>query len=136
MYSLFFWYDFLNDGKSSINDEQNFGLIRQPDAAGRYTPKPSYAAYATLIRKISQASFVGDEPLSGDLYDKRFTNNIRVLWAKGTTGTVTVTTGDVITVTTMTGTSQTYTPSNGQVQLQLSDDPIYLEGSAIATVTG
>ncbi len=51
----FFWYDFLNDGSELFNPEENFGLLRRPDASGYYTPKLAYTAYAVLIRETGQS---------------------------------------------------------------------------------
>lgn len=130
----FFWYDFLNDGTSSLNDENNFGLLHTPDAAGRYTPKPSYVAYAVLTRELASQSFVGSESIGDGLYDMLFTNQIRVLWSTVGNHTITVSTSDPVTVTTMTGKTQTYVPSHGEVTLGLSGDPLYLQGGSITSL--
>jgi hypothetical protein len=130
----FFWYDFLNDGTSALDDEQNFGLLHTPDAAGRYTPKPSYVAYAVLIRELARQSFLSSEAIGNGLYDMLFTNQIRVLWSTVGNRTITVNTSSPVTVTAMTGKTQTYAPSHGEVTLGLSGDPLYLQGEGITAV--
>jgi len=121
----FFWYDFLNDGTSPYATEQNYGLLRRPDVAGRYTPKPSYVAYATLIRQLAHQSFISGGTIGDDVYDERF-SNVHVLWSTDDNHRVIVTTSKPLVVTTMTGKVQTYTPLAGQVILSLSEDPIYI----------
>jgi hypothetical protein len=121
----FFWYDFLNDGTTFTSSEQNFGLLRQPDAAGRYTPKPSYAAYATLIRQLTHQSFISGGAISNSIYDERF-STVHVLWATDDNHTITVTSNRPLIVTTMTGKVQTYIPSADKIILPLSEDPLYL----------
>ncbi|HEY7417672.1 MAG TPA: hypothetical protein VH593_20990 [Ktedonobacteraceae bacterium] len=130
----FFWYDFLNDGTSALNDEHNFGLLHAPDASGLYTPKPSYVAYAVLIRELTNQTFVSSASIGDGLYDMLFTNQIHVLWSTQGNHTITVNTTDPVTVTTMTGKTQTYVPSQGEVTLELSGDPIYLQGGNITTM--
>jgi hypothetical protein len=121
----FFWYDYLNDGTAFYSSEQNFGLLRQPDAAGRYTPKPSYAAYATLIRQLAHQSFISGGAIGNSIYDERF-SNVHVLWSTDDHHTITVASSRPLSVTTMTGKVQTYTPSAGKVSLPLSEDPLYI----------
>lgn len=130
----FFWYDLLNDGTSTFNDEDNFGLLSQPDYSGLYTPKPAYVAYAVLTRLLSGQHFIRSGSIGLGIYDEQFSNNIQVLWSAFGTPTVIVSTTMPITVTSMTGDSQSYTPSHGQVALTLSGDPIYLNG-AVKSIT-
>ena len=121
----FFWYDYLNDGTTFYTSEQNFGLVRQPDAAGRYTPKPSYAAYATLIKQLTNQSFINGRVIGNGIYDERF-SNVHVLWSTNDHQTFTIASSTPLFVTTMTGMVQTYTPSAGKVTLSLSEDPLYI----------
>ncbi len=129
----FFWYDYLNDGTNFYASEQNFGLVRQPDGAGRYTPKPSYVAYATLIRQLAQQSFIGGGAIGSGVYDERF-STVHVLWSTGDHRTITVTSSSPLLVTTMTGKTQTYIPSAGKVILPLSEDPLYLSAGGGVTI--
>ena len=121
----FFWYDYSNDGTAFYASEQNFGLVRQPDAAGRYTPKPSYTAYATLIRQLTHQSFIGGGAIGNSIYDERF-SNVHVLWSTADHRTITIASNTPLLVTTMTGKVQTYIPSAGKVILPLSEDPLYI----------
>ncbi len=132
----FFWYDYLNDGTAFYASEQNFGLVRQPDGAGRYTPKPSFAAYATLIRQLAGQSFIGGGSIGNSVYDERF-SNVHVLWSTSDHRTITVITSTPLVVTTITGKAQTYAPSAGKVNLPLSEDPLYISAEgplAIAAI--
>jgi len=125
----FFWYDLLNDGNDTTRNEQNFGLLRRPDASGRYQPKPAYVAYAVLARMLAHQAFVGSDAVGWGVYDERFTNNLRVLWSTPGNRTVIVSTNDPVTVTSMTGGVQTYRPSGGHFALNLSPAPVYLQGN-------
>ncbi|MEO6890208.1 MAG: hypothetical protein ABI456_12710 [Ktedonobacteraceae bacterium] len=125
----FFWYDLLNDGNDTTRNEQNFGLLRRPDAAGRYQPKPAYVAYAVLARMLAHQAFVGSDAVGWGVYDERFTNNLRVLWSTPGNRTVIVTSNDPVTVTSMTGAVQTYRPAGGHFALNLSPAPVYLQGN-------
>ena len=124
----FFWYDYLNDGTAFYSSEQNFGLLRQPDAAGRYTPKPSYVAYATLIRQLAHQSFISGGAIGNGIYDERF-SNVHVLWSTSDHNTITITSSKPLLITTMTGNVQTFIPSAGKVILPLSEDPLYVSAN-------
>lgn len=132
----FFCYDFLNDGPSRWNGEHNFGLLRRPDQAGRYTPKPAYVAYAVLVRQLAHRSYQGSEPIGDDLYSRRFTDNMHILWSKHGNRDVTIAGSGMMTVTTMTGHVQHYTPTTGLLHLTLSEDPIYVQGAGITNIAG
>lgn len=121
----FFWYDYLNDGTAFYASEQNFGLLRQPDAARRYTPKPSFVAYATLIRQLAHQAFISGGNIGNDIYDERF-STVHVLWSTSDHRAIVVTSSRPLIVTTMTGKVQIYTPSAGRVILPLSEDPVYV----------
>ena len=125
----FFWYDLRNDGSDFYNVEQNFGLLNLPDAAGRYTPKPAYVAYAVLARQLANQHFTGGGPIGWGIYDEHFGNNLHVLWSTPGNRNAVVFTSNAITVTSMTGGTETYTPSGGYIILKLTPDPIYLHGS-------
>lgn len=122
----FFVYDLL-DGPDA------YGVMNAPDAAGRYTPKPAYAAYAALTRQLSGATF-SQAQNSSNVYDEVFskngTNNLRVLWSPQVARHFTLATSSALTVVNMLGQSQTVQPTNGQVTLTLTGDPIYVYGTA------
>jgi len=54
---------------------------------------------------------------------------MRVLWTTLGHLNVVISTNNPVTITSMTGRAQTYTPSGGHVVLSLSGDPIYMQGS-------
>ncbi len=130
----FFWYDVLNDGSDSSKMEQNFGLLRRPDAAGRYTPKPAYAAYAVLIRQLSGHSFVRRELVMPGIFDMLFTDKLRVLWSTPLRQRVTLTTSSPLMAISMTGRTQILVPDGGRIILNISADPVYIQG-AISNVS-
>ncbi|GCE30043.1 hypothetical protein KDA_55270 [Dictyobacter alpinus] len=125
----FFWYDFLDDGGNPDYTEHHFGVLRLPDSTGTYTPKPSYAAYATMTHILNTVPFEASEAVGSNVYDERFANNTRVFWSTAGTQQLTVSADNPVTVTTMTGHTQVYTPSNGSVTLPLSASPIYVQGA-------
>ncbi len=127
----FFWYDCLNDGTNPYLSEQNFGLLHRPDAAGRYTPKPSFVAYATLIRQLAHQSFLGGGSIGNGVYDEHF-STVRVLWTTGSDQQITIPTSRPLLMTTMTGKTSIYTPVSGQIILPLSEDPIYLSTNTLS----
>ena len=130
----FYWYDFMNDGVDPACHECNFGLVRNDsDPLGRWTPKPSYASYATMTRTLAGARFEGAEPPGPGIQSFRFRSGdrtTRVLWSTTGAQQVTVRTPVPVTVTDLMGNSETYGPDHGQITLSLSDDPIYLGGPA------
>jgi len=125
----FFWYDFLNDGTDPSQVQQQFGLLRQPDAAGRYTPKPAYVAYAVLIRELAHRAVIGSEAIAPGIYVMRFCGNLRVLWSTPFRQSVVLSTNHPVAATSMTGKIQTLIPSGGHIVLNLSADPVYIEGN-------
>ncbi len=124
-----FWYDFVNDGTDPSQMEQNFGLLRKPDAAGRYTPKPAYVAYAVLIRQLASRSFIGREAVFPGIFDMLYSHNLRVVWSTPIGQSVELSTNNPVTAISMTGRTQTLQPSGGRIILPLSPDPVYLLGN-------
>ncbi|MFL5626128.1 MAG: glycosyl hydrolase, partial [Ktedonobacteraceae bacterium] len=124
-----FWYDFLNDGTDTSQLEQNFGLLRKPDAHGLYTPKPAYVAYAVLIRQLAHRMFTGSEAVTPGIYDMRFSGNLRVLWSTPFNQSVALSTNAPVTAISMTGRRQTLNPSGGHIILNLSAEPVYILGN-------
>ncbi len=123
------WYDAVNDGSDTTNIEQNFGLLRQPDAMGRYTPKPDYVAYAVLIRELANRSFLGRENVFPGIYDMRYSGNLRLFWSTPFSQSVSLSTNTPVTEISMTGSSQTLVPSNGRILLKVTPDPVYILGN-------
>jgi hypothetical protein len=128
-----FWYDFLNDGADSSQAEQNFGLLRAPDAQGRYTPKPAYVAYAVLIRELADRSFISREAVAPGIYDMLYSGNLRIFWSTPFRQSVALSTNSPVTAISMTGSAQTLVPSGGRIILNLSASPIYILGNISST---
>ncbi len=123
------WYDAVNDGSDSTKMEQNFGLLRQRDALGRYTPKPDFVAYAVLIRELANRSFLGRESVFPGIYDMRYSGNLRVFWSTLLNQSVTLSTNAPVTAISMTGRMQTLVPSHGRIVLNVTPDPMYVLGN-------
>lgn len=130
----FFWYDFTDDGLDAANHNHNFGVVHyKDDPAGAYTPKPSYAAYAALIRQLTGTVYVDTEELDATekVLSHRFSqgqDEIRVIWApKGSTD-ITILTDESVEVTDMMGNTQLVEPHQGQIFLTAGEDPLYVRG--------
>jgi PGF-CTERM protein len=134
----YFYYQFQSSG------EKGSGIVRAPDnrlgpahPMGGLTPHPSYVTYSVVTRQLTGASFEEREPVEG-AYSYRFDRQgtpLRVLWSLNQTD-VTVETDDSLTVTNVMGESRTLSPSDGTVELTLSEDPLYVAGSATAVTAG
>lgn len=127
----FYWYH-ARDDKSFPSS----GLLRSPeDPKGRYAPKASYAAYATLTRQLHGAKFDRREPTLNDetysLLFNRGTETGRVLWSLQPAA-LTVKAAGPLTVVDLMGVSRTLQPAGGEVTLQVSDAPLYVWGEITA----
>jgi hypothetical protein len=132
----FFWYDFLNDGTEFIDKEQNFGLLRRPDAIGYYTPKPVYTAYAVLMRALAGRSFISREPAAPGIYHMRFSDNLHLLWSTPLNQCIVLSTTSPITTISITGKKQTLLPEGGHITLNLSAEPVYILGDVAGETNG
>ncbi|GCF09649.1 glycosyl hydrolase [Dictyobacter arantiisoli] len=124
----FFWYDLVNDGSSTTDTESNFGLLNLPDSSNYYTPKPAYVAYAVLAQQLNGHIFTTNHSNPPDIYDELFNNDLHVMWTPLAARQVTFVTPWPVTVTTMTGNTKTYTPTNGRISFILTQDPCYVHG--------
>ena len=59
----------------------------------------------------------------------RFSGNLRVLWSTPFSQSVVLSTSSPVTAISMTGRSQTLTPSGGRIILNLSAEPLYIQGN-------
>jgi Glycosyl hydrolase catalytic core len=126
-----FWYDFLNDGTEFLDKEQNFGLLRRPDALGYYTPKPAYTAYAVLIRAVAGRTFIRRESEAPGISHMRFSDHLHLLWSTPLEQSIVLSATSPVTMMTMTGKKQTLLPEGGQITLDLSAEPVYLLGDVV-----
>lgn len=124
-----FWYDFLNDGTAFIDKEQNFGLLRRPDAPGYYTPKPAYTAYAVLMRLLAGRTFIGREQAELGTYHLRFSDDLHLLWSTPLNQHIELSATDPVTTISITGKQQTLHPNGGKIGLDLSAEPVYILGN-------
>ncbi|HZX06406.1 glycosyl hydrolase [Kribbella sp.] len=138
----FYLYDFKNDGIDPANQEFNFGMVHnEADALGKYTPKPSYVAYATAARQLRGATFLGKEYPGNGLIDQVYAAGdgtpFRAIWAaSGANTTVTVNATGPVQVTSLYGLTYTLTPNaNGQVTVTVGTWPTYISGSTVTSVT-
>ncbi|GCE08926.1 glycosyl hydrolase [Dictyobacter aurantiacus] len=122
----YFWYDFINDGTNNFDLEQNFGLIRLPDADGYYTPKPSYTAFAVLTRLLKDRSFLGREVAEFNVYHMCFSSNLHVLWSTPFNQKIELASDGPLTSISMTGKTEILQPAGGKVTLRLTPEPIYI----------
>jgi hypothetical protein len=123
-----FWYDFLNDGTAFIDKEQNFGLLRRPDAIDYYTPKPAYTAYAVLMRMLAGRTFITRESAEAGIYHLRFSDNLHLLWSTPLNQHIKFSVTGPVAGISMTGKQQTLHPEGGQITLDLSAEPVYILG--------
>ncbi len=80
-----YWYDFMNDGLTASDGEDNFGLVRHKlDSKGRFTPKPAYAAYAVMARQLTSYACTGMRMIDSDICCVTFEKGgdiINVIWS-------------------------------------------------------
>ncbi|MCU6707815.1 glycosyl hydrolase [Paenibacillus sp. J5C_2022] len=132
-----FWYDLMNDGMQEDYYEHHLGLLRnREDEKGAFTPKPSYASYATMTRELIGADFVEQEYAGSDIFSYKFEKSgeqLRVVWSNEPLQTA-IETDTPIQITDMMGNSKTYSPYQGKVFLTLSGEPHYIKGEVKSMV--
>lgn len=127
-----FWYDLMNDGMQEDYYEHHLGMLRnRADEKGAFTPKPSYASYATMTRQLIGADFVEQEYAGTDIFSYKFNKSgeeLRVVWSNEPLQAA-IDTDVPIQITDMMGNTETYSPYQGKVFLTLSGEPHYIKGS-------
>lgn len=85
-----FWYDFMNDGVSKLDREQNWGLIKWlTGSTVPYAAKPSYVAAAGMNKLLAGAEFVDSLEITDTAVAYRFRNNgddIIIMWSEDEQG--------------------------------------------------
>ncbi|HEY0946398.1 MAG TPA: glycosyl hydrolase [Opitutaceae bacterium] len=114
------------------------GLLSSATSAqGKYTPHPTYVAYANLIRQLSGTTFhsrhAGTSPSTYAFRFQQAGTPVHVLWAVRPI-TVDLQTSSPLTVTDMMGGARTLTPVDGIVTLTLTEDVQYVRGPVGAIV--
>ncbi|MEK0312261.1 CBM96 family carbohydrate-binding protein [Cohnella sp. 56] len=127
-----YWYDLMNDGTNATYNEDNFGLVRNKnDKLGVYTPKPSYTAFAVMIRQLSEAVFDKNLSAAGSYYHYLFKQkgeDVRVVWATQPKSVV-IRSQSPVRVVDFMGNETVYTPVQGKVYMTLNGEPSYIRGA-------
>jgi Glycosyl hydrolase catalytic core len=113
---------------------QSMGLVRDLDSPfGRYAPAPAYVAYANLIRQLSGSKYVRREPTDPRTHVHVFERNgeeIRASWSTEPVARVTYETRSPLTVVDIVGDERTVSPTDDEVSLLLTQNPVYVKGPA------
>ena len=95
-----------------------------------HTPRPAYAAYATMTRLLERAKFTGPvEGLSATQRGFRFEKRgklIRVLWDTKAGSNLILNHDQPVEIINLVGGSSTVKPADGMLKVPLSLDPIYV----------
>jgi hypothetical protein len=114
----------------------SMGLLRhheqEASGMGRYAVAPSYVSYATLIHQLDGAVFVGREAerdyTRAHVYHfRRGDQDVRVCWATQPSR-LKIQTDSPLTLTNLMGTPSVVSPKDGTVELELTEDVVYLTG--------
>ena len=128
----FYGYNLVNEGLDPTDHETNFGIFRAPTTnVAAFTPKPGAFTQAIAIRELSGKNYSSGDAIGETAYSYVYgsgTNATRVAWATTPT-TVDYSTAKPVTLTTAYGKKSTLMPVNGKVTVQLTGEPVYLEGS-------
>ncbi|HVB60188.1 MAG TPA: hypothetical protein VNE61_03250, partial [Ktedonobacteraceae bacterium] len=69
------------------------------------------------------------ETVAPGIYDMRYSNNLRILWSTPFGQNVALSTNSPVTAVSLTGRTRTLVPSGGRIILNLSIDPVYIQGN-------
>jgi hypothetical protein len=131
----FFWYDLVNDSTDPKSHEGNFGLVKQASATvPALAPKPAGMAQAMLIQEISGKTFVARDALADNVYSYVFgtgETTTRVVWSANPV-TVVYASAKPVHVTSMYGVSSVVEPENGEVRIDITDEPVFIDGGLVA----
>ncbi len=124
-----YWYLF--------EDYQEFtglGLVHgEKDSLGRYTPTPAYVAEAVLIHELDGMSFVRREATAPENRVYLFTDGtaeVRVAWSALPAASYQLASDQPVKVVTIMGDEKIISPRNGQIEIALDGDPLYIVGQA------
>ncbi len=131
-----FKYDLRDDGENGGNSEDNYGLVYRD-----FSPKPSYAAYATLIRLLAGTAFrrelnVVKECDRGwlqgyEFHSLRDKKPLHVLWvnnAKKSLVTLSTPNSALRTIDIM-GNERTLAADKGKVSFTIDELPFFIQGA-------
>jgi hypothetical protein len=133
-----FKYDFRDDGTNGESSEDNYGLVYRD-----FSPKPAYAAYATLIQLLAEAKFqrelnVVKECDRGWLRGYEFVSKkgqtpINVFWVnEARKSTVTLQTQDsTVGIVDIMGNKRTLPVVQGKVTFPIDELPFFIQGKIL-----
>ncbi len=134
-----YWYlarDYPNEGFPTM------GLVHTDDSPmGKYTPTAVYTAYATMASQLFHARPKGHESVdvrTSVYHFERDGQGIWVCWADVDTANLVFQTQAPLSEVNPVGVATTLAPANGQVQLTLTDQPVYIiaaKASDVASVS-
>ena len=133
-----FWFNFMNNlappEEVPNTREVHFGLIRsQVDERGPYSPKPSYATYAALIRQLGEADPAGRDDTPAGIRSYAFrdgSQHVRVMWA-GDENRYAKLSGGELELVDMMG-NPVGQSVDGELLVKLTKDPVYVRGDVDA----
>ncbi|MCG8440286.1 MAG: glycosyl hydrolase, partial [Caulobacterales bacterium] len=117
-----------------LRDYQNFrgmGLLRGPDSEyGRYTPTPSYAAFAHLTHQLGPATYQCRAALDPRTFVHRFASerDVQVAWSLHGPAAITIVAGGEVEVRDYMGGTRQVLTAGQSARLDLSEEPIYVVG--------
>jgi hypothetical protein len=120
-----FIYDFQDDGVDPLYNEANFGVIRFDGS-----PKPAYAAHATMARMLFRKRFARSLPLADSVHALEFTGEegtVLAAWTSKEPATLVLpTTARRVTVTDLMGNETVVPASASRITLPLTEEPLFL----------
>ncbi|WP_053097491.1 glycosyl hydrolase [Microbacterium sp. CGR1] len=130
----YFWYDLVNDAADPAAGESNFGLYEnspRPDVVA-LAPKPGAFAQALMITQLRDKAFASDESDDTTTVEVFGTegDETRIAWAKQGEVQHTFASDVPVTVTDMSGQTQSIVPEGGEVTLTLGASPIFISSEA------
>ncbi|MBC6495883.1 glycosyl hydrolase [Microbacterium sp. 4-7] len=126
----YFWYDLVNDTPDPAAGEANFGLYEHAPRANvvALAPKPGAFAQALMITQLRDKAFTTDE--SDDTSTVQVfgagDDETRIAWAAQGEVQRTFASDAPLTVTDMSGLSQSFEPEDGEVTLTLGPSPVFI----------
>lgn len=132
----YYWYDLMNDGIDPAYNEDNFGIIRNPNDAMGLSPKPAYVSYAVMTRQLGEAIYTSSDALDGVTSHVFETGSgaTRVMWAAEPT-TIALRTDEPVRVTDLYGEERIIEPLAGRAYLTVGADPVYVAGDVVPELT-
>ncbi len=137
--SRIYWYDYINDGTSTTNSEDNYGIVKA--ASGVSTPfaaKPIYLSIAAMNNMISEATQIEivnpDDRTYINRYKKDNGKDMLVLWSLDMKDNIGLKSENSVSVYDLYGNFKCeLSPVDGVLNLQIGYEPIYIIGNIAKT---